>query len=167
MRMADVVRRADTWFMLGLVAFDQLTKWLVERSLPLHETVPVIPGLLNVTHVRNTGAAFGFMNAVDFPYKTAVVMVLALVALVAIGAYARRFGSDTWLGRLGIVCVLGGAVGNLIDRATRGYVVDFVDAYWDVHHFWAFNVADAAITVGAIALILEMLLTGRHVSQAV
>jgi signal peptidase II len=167
MGIADVSRRVDTWFIVGLVALDQLTKWLVQASLPLHATVPVIPGLLNLTHVRNTGAAFGFLNAVDFPYKTAVVTALAVVALVAIASYARRFGSDTWLGRLGLACVLGGAVGNLIDRATRGYVVDFVDAYWGIHHFWAFNVADAAITVGAIALILEMLLTGRHVSQAV
>ncbi len=75
--------------------------------------------------------------------------------------------SDTWIGRLGLTCVLGGAIGNLIDRGTRGSVVDFVDFYWGSFHFWAFNVADAAITVGAIALIIEMLAAGRHVPEAV
>jgi signal peptidase II len=104
---------------------------------------------------------------VEFPFKGLIVTVLAIVALVAIAAYGIRFGADSWIGRIGLVCVLGGAVGNLIDRATRGYVVDFVDFYWGNYHFWAFNVADAAITVGAIALILEMLRPGPHVSEAV
>jgi signal peptidase II len=155
------------WAVASLVAVDQLTKALLVTRIPLHETVPVIPGLLNLTHVRNTGAAFGVLNAVEFPFKGVVVTALALAALVAIAAYALRFGSDSWLGRFGLVCVLGGAVGNLIDRATRGYVVDFVDFYWSTYHFWAFNVADAAITVGAIALMIEMLTPGRHVPEAV
>lgn len=150
-----------------LVAADQLTKALVVARLPLHETVAVIPGLLNLTHVQNTGAAFGFLNAVDFAFKPLVVTALALVALAAIGVYASRYGTGTWLNRIGLVCVLGGAVGNLIDRAWRGYVVDFVDFYWGSAHFWAFNVADSAITVGAIALIAEMLFPQRHVSEAV
>jgi signal peptidase II len=165
--LRDALRRGETWFILALVLVDRVTKVLVVANVPLHETIPVVPGLLNLTHVQNTGAAFGVLNAVDFPFKTVVVTVLALAALLAIAAYALRFGSDSWLGRTGIACVLAGAVGNLIDRVTRGHVVDFVDFYWGTWHFWAFNVADAAITVGAIALILEMLGSGRHVSQAV
>jgi signal peptidase II len=163
---AEALRRPDTWWVVFLVAADQLTKFLVLTSVPLHDTIPVVPGLLNLTHVRNTGAAFGVLNSVQFPFKAVVVTVLAVVALMAIAAYAVRFGSSHWLGRLGLVCVVGGAIGNLIDRATRGSVVDFVDFYWNAYHFWAFNVADAAITVGAIALLLEMLTAGRHVSQA-
>lgn len=164
--LTEALRRPDTWWVLLLVALDQLTKFLVLSSVPLHDTIPVVPGLLNLTHVQNTGAAFGMLNGVQFPFKAVVVTILAVVALIAIAAYAVRFGSSHWLGRLGLVCVVGGAIGNLIDRATRGSVVDFVDFYWNSFHFWAFNVADAAITVGAIALLLEMLASGRHVSQA-
>jgi signal peptidase II len=150
-----------------IVAFDQATKWLVERALPLHDSVEVVPGLLNFTHVRNTGAAFGVLNAADFPYKPVVVASIALLALVAIAYYAVTFAQDTVLGRVAMTLVLGGAIGNLIDRALRGYVVDFVDAYWRGWHFWAFNVADAAITVGAICLVLDTLGVARRVSSAV
>jgi signal peptidase II len=163
----EALRRSGTWWAAALVLADQLTKALVLAYVPLHEVIPVIPGLLNLTHVRNTGAAFGTLNAIDFPFKSVLVTVMALAALTAIAVYASRYGTGTWLNRAGLVCVMGGAVGNLIDRATRGYVVDFVDFYWQSFHFWAFNVADSAITVGAIALILEMLFPQRHVSEAV
>jgi signal peptidase II len=167
MGLADLARRPELWTIAILLLLDQATKALVVASVPLHDTIPVIPGLLNLTHVQNTGAAFGVMNTADFPYKSLVVTLLAVVALVGIAVYALRYGSESWPGRAGLVCVLGGALGNLVDRATRGYVVDFVDFYWNSFHFWAFNVADAAITVGAVMLILEMLTSGRHVSQAV
>jgi signal peptidase II len=164
--LRSVVRRPDLWLGLAIVAADQAVKALVEARVPLHATIEIIPGLLNLTHVQNTGAAFGLLNAVEFPFKSVLITALALTALVAIGAYASRFGSDTWLAQGGLALILGGAVGNLIDRAGRGYVVDFVDAYWGPYHFWAFNVADAAITVGASLLIVEMLWSGRHVSEA-
>jgi len=160
-------RRPDLWAAGLIVVADQVTKTLVVRAIPLHDTVTVVPGLLNLTHVRNTGAAFGFMNAVDLPYKAVFVTALAVLALVAIAYYAQRFGSSTLVGRAALALILGGAVGNLIDRATRGFVVDFVDAHWGGWHFWAFNVADSAITVGALLLILDMLGVGRDVPQAV
>jgi signal peptidase II len=163
-----MLRRLDAWFALGLVALDQFTKALVVRHLALHESVTLVPGLLDLTHVRNTGAAFGMLNAVDFPYKAAVITVLALAALAAIAMFAGRLGSESPLARAGMTLVVAGAVGNLIDRARQGYVVDFVDVYWRGWHFWAFNVADSAITVGAAAIILDLLLSGRrHASQAV
>lgn len=167
MTTAQGLRRGDVIAIATLVVADQVTKALIEAEIALHDTVAIIPGLLNLTHVRNTGAAFGFMNAADFAFKPVVVAALALLALVAIFVYASRYGTGTWLNRTGLVCVLGGAVGNLIDRALRGYVVDFVDFYWGTAHFWAFNVADSAITIGAIALIAEMLFPQRHVSEAV
>lgn len=151
----------------AIVALDQFTKWLVVRGLPLHDSVEVVPGLLSFTHVRNTGAAFGVLNAADFPYKPVVVASIALLALVAIAFYAVKYAQDTVLGRVAMTLVLGGAIGNLIDRALRGYVIDFVDAYWRGWHFWAFNVADAAITVGAICLVLDTLGVARRVSAAV
>jgi signal peptidase II len=146
----------------ALVIADQVTKAIVLRDLPLHDTVTVIPGLLNFTYVRNTGAAFGMLNSVEFPGKAVVLTGLALLALMGIAVYALRFAGQTWLARTGITLILGGAVGNLIDRARLGFVVDFVDVYWRTWHFWAFNVADAAITVGAIALLLDVVVGTRH-----
>ena len=141
----------------SIAAFDQLTKFLVTRDLPLLDTIAVIPGLLNLTHVRNSGVAFGFLNSADFAFKPAVMAVFALAALVGVGLYAAQLPQDHRWARAGLALIIGGAAGNLVDRARQGYVVDFVDAYWRGWHFWAFNVADAAITVGVAVLILDLL----------
>jgi len=158
-------RRLDLAILVGIVLFDQITKALVQAQLSLYETVNLVPGLLDVTHVRNTGAAFGFLNAAEFPFKTVVITVVAALALIAIASYAARLDLDERGGRVGLALILGGAIGNLIDRARVGFVVDFVDVYWGDHHFWAFNVADAAITVGATIIVLDMLFVKRHASQ--
>lgn len=158
--------KPEIWLTILLVVLDQLTKLLVLQRIPLHDTVPLIPGLLNLTYVRNTGAAFGMLNASDFAYKSLVVAGLALVALLGILWYARRFAGDAWTARYGFVLIVAGAVGNLIDRVRLGYVVDFVDVYAGTWHFWAFNVADAAITVGAILFAADTLFSRRHVPEA-
>ena len=151
-----------------VIVADQLTKLVVRRTLPLHESRAIIPRLLDFTHVQNTGAAFGLLNAADFPYKSAVMIVIAAVALVAISVYARQLGRHERLSRIGLALILGGALGNLIDRAIAGYVVDFVDVYWGEAHFWAFNLADASISVGAVLVLLDMLGIGRgHASRPV
>jgi len=151
-----------------VVGLDQLTKEIVRRTIELYDRVPVIDGLLDITHVQNTGAAFGLLNAADFPYKPAVMIAIASIALVAIAAYATQLGFHERLARFGLSLILGGAFGNLIDRAIAGYVVDFVDVYWGTAHFWAFNVADAAITIGAVLVLLDMIGLGReHASHCV
>jgi signal peptidase II len=151
-----------------IVALDQLTKEVVRRTLDLYDHVAVIPGFLDFTHVRNTGAAFGLLNAAEFPYKPLVMIGIAAIALVAIAVYATQLGFHERLARFGLALILGGAFGNLIDRAVAGYVVDFVDVYWGTTHFWAFNVADAAITVGAVFVLLDMIGLGRqHASHSV
>ena len=146
-----------------VVALDQATKALVRAWLPLYESVSIVPQLLDFTHVRNTGAAFGLLNAVDIPFKPLLMSGIALAALVAIAVFAVRTSPTEPLARLGLALVFGGATGNLIDRVTAGYVIDFVDVYWSGWHFWAFNVADAAITVGACLLILDTAILNRHV----
>jgi signal peptidase II len=147
----------------GVVVVDQVTKEIVRRWLPLHgEPAHVIPGFLDLTHVQNTGAAFGLLNAADFPYKTAVMIAIAGIALFAIAAYATQLGFHERIARVGLSLILGGAFGNLIDRAIFGHVVDFVDVYWGSTHFWAFNVADAAITIGAVLVLLDMIGLGRR-----
>jgi signal peptidase II len=154
--------------MAVVVAADQLTKAIVRQVLPLGESRSIVPEFLDLTHVHNTGAAFGLLNAVDFPYKPIVMIAIAAVALVAIAAYATQLGFHERMARFGLALILGGAFGNLIDRASAGYVVDFVDVYWGATHFWAFNVADSAITIGAILVLLDMIGIGRrHASHPV
>jgi len=154
--MADT-RRLNVVLPLLIVGVDQLTKALVRAKLSLHESVSVIPGFMDFTHVRNTGAAFGFLDAVDFPFKTVVIALIATAALVGVGMYAASLAHHQLAARAGLSLIIGGAAGNLIDRLTSGSVVDFVDVYWHNWHFWAFNVADSAITFGVAIMILDMI----------
>jgi signal peptidase II len=164
----NYARPVEVVTIAGVVGLDQLTKEIVRRTIDLYDRVPLIDGLLDITHVQNTGAAFGLLNAADFPYKPAVMIAIASIALVAIAAYATQLGFHERLARFGLSLILGGAFGNLIDRALSGYVVDFVDIYWGTAHFWAFNVADAAITIGAVLVLLDMIGLGReHASHPV
>jgi signal peptidase II len=155
--------RPELWLALGLIALDQLTKAAIRSTIPLYDSIEIVPGLVNLTHVLNTGAAFGFLDRLDFAYKAVVVTVLATAALGAIVFYAMTLGSETRLSRLALTLVVAGAVGNLVDRVIAGAVVDFVDVYWGTWHFWAFNVADSCISVGAVLLIFDMFRTGSHV----
>lgn len=150
-----------------IVLLDQSTKALVAAAVPLYESVTIVPGFVDFTHVRNTGAAFGLLNTADLPMKWAIMVAMALIAIVAIGAYGATLRADENIARAGLSLVLGGAVGNLIDRARQGYVLDFVDVYSGSWHFWAFNVADAAITVGALLVIFDLLGLRRNASNPV
>jgi signal peptidase II len=148
-----------------IVIADQVTKALVRRSLDLHESVTLIPNVLALTRVHNTGAAFGMFNDMEFPGKSIVLTGIAALALLGVAWYATSIPVADRLARLGVAAILSGAVGNLIDRATAGYVLDFVDASWQGWHFWAFNVADAAISVGVVLMILDLLGLGRRASN--
>jgi signal peptidase II len=154
-------RVPELWLSAIIVVMDQLTKALIRSKLALHDSVNVVPGVLDITHVRNTGAAFGMLNDMQFQYKAAVMVLVAILALVAVGMYAMTLPREQRVARFGLALILGGAVGNLIDRAMTGYVVDFVDVYWRGIHFWAFNVADSAITAGVVLMLLDVLGVGR------
>jgi signal peptidase II len=107
------------------------------------------------------------MNNVELPFKAALLSIVAFVALSTLTAYALRLPMAQRLARFGLALIVGGAAGNLIDRVREGFVVDFVDLYWQGWHFWAFNVADAAITVGVAFMILDLLTTRlNRVSRA-
>ena len=147
----------ELWIAGAIMAIDQATKAMVRSRFELHESLEIIPGLFNLTRVHNYGAAFGLMNAADFPFKTVVLTVIAAVALLALTVYASTLPIEQRLARVGLALIVGGAAGNLIDRIGAGYVVDFVDVYWRDWHFWAFNVADSAITVGVAFMILDLL----------
>ena len=158
-------RWLEVWLPMAIVAADQGTKALIRVTLPLHASRTVVPGLVDFTHVLNSGAAFGFLNGVDFPFKTVVIAVIATAALIGVGMYAASLAHHQLIARLGLALIIGGAAGNLIDRVVAGSVVDFVDVYWGVHHFWAFNVADSAISVGVAIMILDMLGVDRRGAQ--
>ena len=166
--MAPSTRQRELWIALVIVALDQAVKALVRRRVALNESVTVVPGFFDLTRVHNTGTAFGFMNGVEFPFKTIILVCVAVAALAGVALYTMSLPYEQRLARAGLALILGGAAGNLIDRVSWGYVVDFVDVYWSGWHFWTFNVADAAITVGVALMILEQLGVGtRHVSRAV
>ena len=150
-----------------IVVLDQASKAKVRAAVPMHDSVTVIPGFLDITHALNSGAAFGILNGADFPFKTVIIAVIATAALIGVGVYAASLSHHQLVARIGLALIIGGAAGNLIDRVLTGSVVDFVDVYWRTHHFWAFNVADSAISVGVTMLILDMLTTGPHVSKTV
>jgi signal peptidase II len=143
--------------MAAVVLLDQGVKAIVVRTLALHEYVPLVDGLLSLSHVRNRGAAFGLLAEWNVPYQAALLSALSVLALLAIALYFVRLPAAARLPRLALALVLGGAVGNLIDRVRLGYVVDFVHAYWRQHQWPDFNVADSAITVGVTLLVLDIL----------
>ncbi len=139
----------------SIVILDQVTKWMVISRLPLYEDVPIISGLLSLQHVRNSGAVFGFLSGADIPFKPYLFALLSSLALFALAYYARTIPPEERLPRLALSLVIGGAIGNLIDRLRFGYVVDFVKMYWDTHVWPNYNVADSAISVGLVLLIID------------
>ena len=154
----NVRRLAPYLALLGaVVLLDQATKALLVRTLELHDSRSIVDGLLSLSHVHNRGAAFGVLSDARLPYQPVLLSALSLAALMAIAYYFVRLPAAARLPRLALALVLGGAVGNLIDRLRLGYVVDFVHVYWREHAWPDFNVADSAITVGVVLLILDIL----------
>ena len=147
---------------LAVVVADQWSKWLVERYLPLHRPMEVIPSLLNLTHVKNTGVAFGMFAADGSSSATAILTILGLMALAVVGAYFWHTPKQDTLMLTSLSLILGGAVGNLLDRIAAGSVTDFIDAYIGTYHWHTFNLADSAITIGICLMALEVLLPGRR-----
>ena len=131
----------------ALLLLDQATKWLVMAHIPEHRAVPVIPGFFDLVNIRNRGAAFGFLNRSDIEWQFWLFLGATLVAVWAISVLARHTRQPLMLVGLGFI--LGGALGNLIDRLRFRAVVDFLDVYWRGWHWPAFNVADMGICVGA------------------
>jgi signal peptidase II len=141
----------------GVVVVDQISKALALAGLAAGVPVPVFDGWLQLTLVLNPGIAFGLLGSLPTAWRwtAAALSVAALAVLVRVAL--RLLPQGGWVARVAIGLIFGGAVGNLIDRARFGAVVDFVDVYWRTWHWWIFNVADAAISVGVVLLALRML----------
>lgn len=145
----------------GVLVLDQWSKWVVEAHLPEHASQVVVPGFLDFTHVRNTGVAFGLLAGAGHVVPALALAGVGLVALLVVATYFWRtpVSEPTLLWALSLV--LGGAVGNLLDRFASGAVTDFVDFSLGTHHWPAFNVADGAITIGLLVLAYSMLSSPR------
>ena len=147
----------------GVFAADRLSKWLVESNLSAMDTVRVIPGLFNIVHSENRGMAFGIMNDSSNEWRTALLIVLSAAAVVFVAAMlwnARRLDRYSFWG---LTLILGGAAGNVFDRAAWGRVTDFLDFYIGEYHWHTFNVADSAIVIGSGLLLLDLLRPSKQV----
>ncbi len=153
------------WFyyllVIILVAIDQATKALVVRSIAHLNSKSVVPGFFNITHIRNRGAIFGFFSQSESLLLYIFLTAVSLVALGFVIFYFFKTPTSDRLMKISLSLILAGALGNLIDRVIRGYVVDFLDFYVKNWHWPSFNVADSSITVGAFVLIFILLFKRR------
>lgn len=140
----------------AIVAIDQITKLKIVESFTLGESFNVLPGLFSLTYVRNNGAAFGILAQSHPEFRIPFFLAVPVIALAVIAHLFRKLGPQDRKLAFALSLVIGGALGNFIDRARLTFVVDFLDFYWGVNHFPAFNVADSAICVGVALLMLDL-----------
>jgi len=141
------------WLSLLAVIMDQASKLAIAGTMQLYESIEIIP-FFKLTYVHNTGAAFSFLSEAG-GWQRWFFAVLALVISVAIAVWLTRLKEHETLLAVALALILGGAVGNLIDRLAYGYVIDFLDVYYGTWHWPAFNIADSAITVGVMLMLAE------------
>jgi len=150
----------------GIVVLDRVTKLWIQASVSLHEVHTVIPGFFDIVHAENRGMAFGLFNDGESSLRRLLLVAVALVVLVVVARILWRMPADDAAGHrftgLSLALLLGGAVGNFYDRLFHGSVTDFLDFYVGGYHWPSFNVADSAITVGAVLLALSLLTGGRQ-----
>jgi len=140
------------FIMLAIIAVDQFSKWLVVRAVPLNHTVDVIRGFFRIWHVRNSGAIWGFFSGLDNTLVPMIITALAVIALLIVSYFFLRTPGSQRLELTAYAFILGGALGNIIDRLRLGFVVDFLDAYVKSYHWPTFNCADSCITIGVLLL---------------
>ncbi|NJD61540.1 MAG: signal peptidase II [Deltaproteobacteria bacterium] len=148
-----------------LTVADQWSKAWIVRRFGLYETRAVLDDYFHIVHVRNRGVAFGFLSTLDPAWVNPLLLVATALAVAAVLAYIYHL-PGRGPAPCGLGLILGGAIGNLIDRARLGYVVDFLDVHWRQLHWPAFNLADIGITVGIFLLILDMIFWGKEMESA-
>jgi signal peptidase II len=145
----------------AVIVLDQASKLVIALNIGHYDSIPVISGFFNLVHVRNRGMAFGIMNRPDANFSLYFLIAVTIIAVLLIIFWAFRL-KDNERGLLfGLSLILGGALGNLIDRIRLREVIDFLDVYIGSYHWPAFNVADSAITVGAIWIAVYIIFFGR------
>lgn len=141
------------WLSVLAVILDQLSKIWVDTSMSLYQSIPVFPGF-NITYVHNFGAAFSFLSE-QGGWQRWFFALLAASISIGIVIWIKRLKPEETLSAISLSLILGGAIGNLIDRVIYGYVIDFFDVYYQSYHWPVFNIADSAITVGVMFMLYE------------
>lgn len=152
------MRKYQFLIVAAVVAVDRFTKWLVIKSLPEAHDINIIPGLFQLSHWENTGAAFSMFADSISPWRTLGLIAFAVIALLVVGFLLWKSGNAVNATTVSLTLIMGGALGNLWDRAAKGTVTDFLDFYLGQHHWPPFNVADSAIVVGSLLLIWKIML---------
>lgn len=145
----------------AIVCADQLTKWMVVAWIPLHAVIEIIPGFAELTHVKNTGGAFGFLAGAHDSWRLPFFLGASVLAVVLLWQVLRRTGAEERGVLFAVGSILGGAVGNFIDRVREGAVTDFISLHWRDYYWPAFNVADSFISIGVAILVWQSLRSGR------
>lgn len=150
---------------IAVLAADQLSKFAVDRYTPRGSLEVVIPGLLNLVHTNNPGVAFGLFADSHVPWRAPLLIFFAAVVIALIVWMLATGRAGGAMGSYGLALILGGAVGNVVDRVFHRSVTDFIDLHLGAYHWYTFNVADSAIVIGAVLVILELLRDGRRVGR--
>ena len=139
-----------------LIVMDQYTKLMVSLHIPLNYSVKVVEDFFNLTHIRNSGVAFGLFASQQSEYKALMFITISTIAIIAILLIFHQTPKEKKMVQTGLILIFSGAIGNLIDRILHGEVIDFVDFFINRHHFPAFNIADSCITVGVIMMVIDL-----------
>jgi signal peptidase II len=140
----------------AVVLLDIITKAYIDSNMSLHESVVVIGGFLNITYVRNPGAAFSFLATASPGFRSVFFLTVTILAIVLVLYYIAKSKTEEPLMIFALSLILSGALGNFIDRVRIGEVIDFIDVHLGAYHWPAFNVADSAITVGAFIMLFAL-----------
>lgn len=143
---------------LAVILLDQISKYIVLRSIALHESIPVISGFFSLVHTRNRGMAFGLMNRPGSDFSFYFLVAATLGAVILLLFWFTKLKDEERRLIFGLSLILGGAIGNLIDRLRIREVIDFLDFHIGTYHWPAFNLADSAITVGTFWVVINLLL---------
>ena len=145
----------------ALIVIDQYTKFMVTLHIPLSYSINIVEGFFNLTHVRNSGVAFGIFAEQNSELKPYLLIFVSIIAIIAILVIFHQTEREKRLVQGGLVLVFSGAIGNLIDRVLHKEVIDFIDIFFNNRHWPAFNVADACITIGVMLLAADLLVSGK------
>ena len=144
-----------------MIVIDQYTKFMVTLHIPLSYSINVVEGFFNLTHVRNSGVAFGIFSEQNSELKPYLLIFVSIIAIIAILIIFHQTEKEKKMVQGGLVLVFSGAIGNLIDRVLHKEVIDFIDIFFNNRHWPAFNVADACITIGVMLLAVDLLVNSK------
>lgn len=151
---------------VGIFFLDRFTKWIIETHVSFVDTLRVIPGFFDIIHAENRGVAFSLFNDSTSEWRTSLLVLFSVAAVILVGGFILRRGDRLDRYSLtGFALILGGALGNVFDRIVYGRVTDFLDFYIGSYHWPAFNVADSAIVIGSILLLIEALRPGHQAAN--